>query len=171
MVLLGVGWRRVLLSFRGSAAVGTVTGIGGAGPPSGRAQISFRTASGKDVGVRLNVPKRTRAGDQLEIRYDPARPEFATNRSASAVVARFLLPVVTLAAVGLAGVAGTLYTAGAGGFDAFSDGYAVVVLAVFGLYAFFVSYLRHGSSVAGAAAAPMLVGAVLLTGAVVLAWK
>jgi hypothetical protein len=192
LLLLGVTWRKVLLSFRGCGAVGTVTGIDqtGSSPGQARAQVSFRAGDGREVVAHLNVHKRTRAGDRLDIRYDPARPESATNRSARAVITRFLLPVGTLAAVGLAGVAGTLYTAAAGGFGAFSNGYAVVVLVVFGLYAFFVSYLRYagitrqgpgmtgqtvmalpGSSAVGAVLAPTLVGAVLLAGAVVLAWN
>lgn len=191
LVLLGVTWRKVLLSFRGCAAVGTVTRIDRAGSPPGQAwaQVSFRAGDGAEIVVRLNVHKRTHAGDRLDIRYDPASPQSATNRSARAVVTRFLLPVGTLAAVGLAGVAGTLYTAAAGGFDAFCNGYAVLVLVVFGLYAFFVSYLRYaefsrgagmtgeppmalpGSGVVGAVLVSTLTGAALLAGAAVLAWK
>jgi len=190
LVLLAVGWRRVRLSFRGSRGVGTVTRVGRTGPRTTKAQVSFGTADGGEASVRLSVPPGTRAGDRLDIRYERARPEFATNRSAPAVILHFLLPVGALAAVGLAGVAGTLYTSAEGGFTAFSNGYAVVVLAVLGLYAFFVGYLRYselshhdpevtgqtaaalrGSSPAGAVLTPTLVGAVLFAGAVVLAWR
>jgi hypothetical protein len=188
LVLLAALWSRVRLSFRGSAAVGTVTRTEPAGPRLCRAYISFVTAGGTQVTVPLNASRGTRPGDRLGIRYDPARPEFATNRSAGAVVTHFLLPAGTLAAVGLAGVAGTLYTSAAGGFDAFVNGYAVVVFVVIAAIAFFVSYIRYGehrdrvhdvpgqtatvtrgSGTAGAIVAPVLVGAVMLALAVVFA--
>jgi hypothetical protein len=188
LVLLAALWRRVRLSFRGSAAVGTVTRTEPAGARMCRAYISFATADGTEVTVPLNASQRTRPGDRLGVRYDPAKPEFATNRSAGAVVTHFLLPTGTLAAVGLAGVAGTLYTSATGGFDAFANGYAVVVFVVIALIAFFVSYIRYGehsdrvhdvpgetatvtrgSGTAGAILAPILVGAVMLAFAVVFA--
>jgi hypothetical protein len=186
LVLIGAVWRRARLSFRGSRAVGTVTRTGPAGPGMCRAYISFEAGDGREFSAVLNAPQRTRTGDRLDIWYDPARPEFATNRSAPAVIAR-LLPLAALAALGLAGVAGTLYTSAAGGFDAFSNGYIVVVFAVAALIAFFGSYIRYGDrrdrvsggvgqTVAGARGpgtgpvlAPAFVGVVLLAVAVVFA--
>jgi hypothetical protein len=187
LVVVGALWRKVVLSFRGSHAVGTVTRTGPAGPRMCRAYISFETADGKEVTVPLTASWRTRPGDQLGIRYDPAKPEFATNRLPAAVVTHLLLPAGTLAAVGLAGVAGTLYTSATGGFDAFLNGYAVVVFTVIALIAFVVSYIRyrerrdrvpevpgqtaavtHGSG-AGAVLAPVLIGAVMLTFALLFA--
>jgi hypothetical protein len=188
LLLLGVLWSRVRLSFRGSVAVGTVTRTEPAGPRMCRAHISFAAAGGTQVTVPLNASPRTRPGDRVGIRYDPARPEFATNRSAGAVVTHFLLPAGTMAVVGLAGVAGTVYTSAAGGFDTFANGYAVAVFAVIALIAFFVSYVRYGerqdhvhdvpgqtatvtrgSGQAGAILAPVLVGVVMLAFAVVFA--
>lgn len=188
LVLLAALWSRARLSFRGSAAVGTVTRTEPAGARMCRAHISFTTADGTEVTVPLNASRRTRPGDRLGIRYDPAKPEFATNRSAGVVVTHFLLPTGALAAVGLAGVAGTLYTSATGGFDAFVNGYAVVVFVVIALAAFFVSYIRYGehhdrvhdvpgqtatvtrgSGTAGAILTPVLVGVIMLALAVVFA--
>ncbi len=188
LVLLAALWSRVRLSFRGSAAVGTVTRTEPAGGRMCRAFISFATADGSQVTVPLNASQRTRPGDRLGIRYDPAKPEFATNRSAGAVVTHFLLPIGMLAAVGLTGLAGTLYTSATGGFDSFLNGFAVVVFVVAALIAFFVSYIRYGehdervqdvpgqtatvtrgSGTAGTILAPILVGAVMLAFAVVFA--
>ena len=104
LVLIGAVWRRALLSFRGSRAVGTVTRTEPAGPRTCRAYISFEAGDGREVTVALNVGQRTRTGDRVDVWYDPARPEFATNLSAPAASAR-LLPLAALAAVGLAGVA------------------------------------------------------------------
>lgn len=186
LVLIGAVWPKALLSFRGSRAVGTVTRTEPAGPRMCRAFIAFETGDGKAVTMPLNVAKRTRAGDRINIWYDPAKPEAATDLSAPSVIAR-LLPLVMLAAVGLAGVAGTLYTSVTGGFNAFSNGYIVVVFAVAALVAFFSSYIRYGERrdrdsratgqavavasgpSAGAILAPAFVGVVLIAFAVVFA--
>lgn len=186
LVLIGAVWRRALLSFQGSRAVGTVTRTEPAGPGLCRAYISFQAGDGREVSAALNAPQRTRAGDRIDIWYDPARPQFATNRSAPAVIAR-LLPLALLAAVGLAGVAGTLYTSATGGFDSFSNGYIVVVFVAAALVAFFGSYVRYGERGdrvsgnasqtvtvargpgAGPVLAPIFVGVVLLAVAVVFA--
>jgi uncharacterized protein DUF3592 len=175
LVLIGAVWRRARLSFRGSRAVGTVTRTEPAGPRMCRAYISFQAGDGREVSAALNAPQRVRTGDRLDIWYDPAKPEFATDLSAPAVVAR-LLPLAALAAVGLTGLAGTLYTSAKGGFDAFSNGYIVVVFVVAALVAFFGSYIRYGERHNGVSAAfgqtvaaPVFVGVVLLAFAVVFA--
>jgi len=184
LVLIAAVWRSALLSFRGSRALGTVTRTEPAGPRMCRAHICFAAGDGREVNATLNMPLRTRAGDRLEIRYDPARPESPTDRSALATVTR-LLPLAVLAAVGLAGVAGTLYTSARGGFDAFSNGYAVALFSVIAVVAFFVSYVRYGErrvlgrpgptaavprgSGAGAVLVPILVGAIMLAFAVIFA--
>lgn len=82
-------------------------------------------------------------GDTLRIHYNPAKPESATTRSAQSVSTRILLPLGVAAAVGLAGVVGSLYTASSGGFNGFFGGYAVTVLAAVALYCFLSTYWRH----------------------------
>jgi hypothetical protein len=188
LLIVGTLWKKVLLSFRGSAAAGTVTRTEPAGGRQCRVHISFVTADGTQVTVPLTASQRTRPGDRVGIRYDPAKPEFATNRLAGEVVTHFLLPIGALIAVGLAGLIGTLYTSATGGFDGFLNGYAVVVFVVIAVYAFWMSYLRYGerddqvqdvpgetatatrgSASAGAILTPILVGLIMLALAVIFA--
>jgi hypothetical protein len=188
LLVLGALRRKVVLAFRGSAAVGTVTRTEPAGGRMCRVQVAFATAAGANVTVALTASQHTRPGDRVAIRYDPAKPEFATNRLAGFVVTHLLLPAGALVAVGLAGLIGTLYTSATGGFDGFLNGYAVVVFVMIALIAFFVSYLRlaerhdrvedvpgetatvtQGSATAGTILTPIFVGLIMLAFAVVFA--
>jgi Protein of unknown function (DUF3592) len=143
LAMLGAWRRRMLLSFRGRRTVGKVTRVERTGPRTWQAHLSFRAGEGSEISVACSVPQRTRPGDSVRIRYDRAHPELATTRSAVNMALLIVLPLTAVAALGLVGVFGTLYTAGAGGFDSFINGYFIALFIAIALFCFYSAYLRY----------------------------
>jgi hypothetical protein len=180
LMMLAFLWRRVLASFGGRAAEGTVTQVERSSARLMKVHVTFRASDGREISVPLAVAPGARAGDTVHIRYNPARPEVATNRTAPAVTTHVLLPLGALAAVGLTGLVGTFWSVATGGFDGFLSAYAIVVFAAFGAISLFVAYGRYAeikaaqpvtgpSLKAGNVLGPTLAGLILIAAAALLA--
>jgi hypothetical protein len=142
LTLIAAVWRRVLVSFGGQATEATVTGIERSTARTVKSHIKFPASDGREINVTLSMPSRVHVGDTMHIRYDPARPEVATDLTARASAIR-ILPLFAFAAVGLVGVVGTFWSTGTGTFTGFSNGYVIMVLVAFAVVSFFGAYVRY----------------------------
>jgi Protein of unknown function (DUF3592) len=143
LTILGFLWSRVLVSFRGQAAEGTVAQTERSTARSVKAQVKFRASDGREISLPLNMAPTVGVGDTVHLRYNPARPEVATNRTAGTVTTHVLLPLGTLATVGLIGLVGTFWSVATGRFDGFVSAYAVVVFLTISAYTFLIAYIRY----------------------------
>jgi hypothetical protein len=181
IVLLASLRRRILAAFRGQAAEGTVTQAEVLSATGGvKAHVKFHTSDGRKIDVPLKMAPGVRVGDTVPIRYDRARPEAATNRTATAVATHILLPLGAFAAVGLAGPIGTFWGIAAGDFNGFSNVYLIVLLLTSAAFAFLSAGIRYAETTAAqlptgriaaarSARGPAFVGLLLLTLGVYLA--
>lgn len=149
IVLLVTLRRQISAAFRGQSAEGTVTQTEvWPASRSVKAHARFHTSDGREIDVPLKMAPSVRVGDTVPIRYDRARPEVATNRTATAVTTRILLPLGAFAAVGLAGPIGTFWGIAAGDFNGFSNVYFIVLILTFAAFALLSAGIRYAETTA-----------------------
>jgi hypothetical protein len=149
IVLLVILRRRIWAAFRGQSAAGTVTQAEVLSATHGvKAHVTFRTSDGREIDVPLKMAPSVRVGDTVPIRYDPARPEVAISRTATAVTTRILLPLGAFAVAGLAGPIGTFWGIATGDFNGFSSVYFIVLLLTFAAFALLSAGVRYAETAA-----------------------